>query len=69
VRARWVGHRLRAEVNIAVDPHLSVEAGHAIAKEVRHHPLDHLPYLDDVVIHVDPLNASGAEYHYVTGHD
>jgi hypothetical protein len=36
VRARWLGHRLRAEVNVAVDPELSVEEGHAIAREVNH---------------------------------
>jgi cation diffusion facilitator family transporter len=69
VRVRWIGHRMHAEVNIAVEPQLSVEAGHAIAKEVRHHLLDHLAYLDDAVVHVDPLNASGEEYHYVRGHD
>jgi len=56
-RVRWLGHRLRAEVNIAVDPSLSVKAGHAIAKDARHHLLHHLPYLDDAVIHVDPLTA------------
>src|SRR5215212_9553067 len=31
VRARWLGHRLHAEVNVAVDPDLSVAEGHAIA--------------------------------------
>ena len=36
VRARWVGHRLRAEVNVAVDPELSVADGHAVAREVNH---------------------------------
>src|SRR4051794_10181002 len=36
VRARWLGHRLRAEVNIAVDPKRSVTEGHAIAREVNH---------------------------------
>jgi len=69
VRVRWIGHRLRAEVNVAVDPSLSVDAGHAIATEVRHHLLDHLSYLDDAVIHVDPLTASGEEHHYIRGHD
>jgi cation diffusion facilitator family transporter len=69
VRVRWIGHRIRAEVNIAVEPGLTVEAGHAIAKEVRHHLLEHLTYLDDVLVHVDPLGASGEEYHYVRGHD
>ncbi len=65
VRVRWIGHRLHAEVNIAVDPHLSVEVGHAVAKEVRRHLLDHLAYLDNAIIHVDPLDASGEEYHDV----
>ncbi|MGE5444580.1 MAG: cation diffusion facilitator family transporter [Ignavibacteriales bacterium] len=36
VRARWIGHRLHAEVNIAVSPELSVAEGHVIAKEVHH---------------------------------
>jgi divalent metal cation (Fe/Co/Zn/Cd) transporter len=35
IRVRWLGHRLYAEVNIAVDPQLFVEEGHAIAVEVR----------------------------------
>ena len=69
VRVRWIGHRLHAEVNVAVDPELSVEAGHVIAKEVRHQLLHHLAYLSNAVIHVDPLNASGEEHHYVSGHD
>jgi len=69
VRVRWLGHRLRAEVNVAIDPSLSVEAGHVIATEVRHHLLDHLSYLDDATIHVDPLTASGEEHHYIEGHD
>ena len=69
VRVRWIGHRLHAEVNVAVDPKLSVEAGHVIAKEVRHQLLHHLTYLSNAVIHVDPLNASGEEHHFVSGHD
>ena len=69
VRVRWIGHRLYAEVNIAVSPDISVDAGHAIATEVRHHLLHHLTYLSNALIHVDPLTASGEEHHYVGGHD
>ncbi|HYC20337.1 MAG TPA: cation transporter dimerization domain-containing protein [Candidatus Bathyarchaeia archaeon] len=69
VRVRWIGHRLYAEVNVAVDPDPSVDAGHVIAKEVPHQPLHHLSYLSNAVIRVDPLNASGEEHHYVSGHD
>src|SRR5437762_5892280 len=42
VRARWIGHRLHAEVNVAVDPDLSVTQGHEVAKEVRHQLLHHV---------------------------
>src|SRR5215210_2738752 len=68
VRARWLGHRLRAEVNVAVDPELSVEEGHAVAREVNHQLLHELRYLDMAVIHVDPLQEAGEEYHRIATH-
>ncbi len=69
IRVRWLGHRLHAEVNIAVDPVLSVEEGHEIAKEVRHELLHHLKYLSNATIHIDPLNASGEKYHSIANHE
>ena len=63
VRVRWLGHRLLAEVNIAVSAELSVTKGHDIAQEVHHQLLDHLQYLSNVIIHVDPVGASGEEHH------
>jgi cation diffusion facilitator family transporter len=68
VRARWLGHRLRAEVNVAVDPELSVAEGHAIAREVNHRLLHELRYLDMAVVHVDPLQELGEEHHRVAFH-
>ena len=68
VRVRWLGHRLHAEINIAVSPEVSVERGHEIAKEVRHQLLHHLRYLSNATIHVDPVNASGEEHHRITEH-
>jgi divalent metal cation (Fe/Co/Zn/Cd) transporter len=59
VRARWVGHRLRAEVNVAVNPEASVSEGHAVARE---------DYLETAVVHVDPAQESGEEHHRVTAH-
>src|SRR5215207_8647723 len=61
VRARWLGHRLRAEGNIAVDPELSVAKGHAIARQVNHRFLHKLRYLDMAVVHVDPVQEFGEE--------
>jgi len=68
VRARWVGHRLHAELNIAVASHLSVADGHAIAKEVRHNLLHHLSYLSSVMVHVDPTEEAGEEFHRIVEH-
>ena len=68
VRVRWVGHRLLAEINIAVDAALSVEKGHGVAQEVRHELLHHLPYLANAIIHVDPVSASGEQHHRIRDH-
>jgi cation diffusion facilitator family transporter len=68
VRLRWSGHRLLAEVNLAVSPKLSVAEGHAIAVEARHQLLHHLPYLSNVTIHIDPEDLSGEEHHRFQEH-
>jgi cation diffusion facilitator family transporter len=68
VRVRWLGHRLHAELNIAVSPKLSIEKGHEIAKEVRHQLLHHLQYLSNATIHIDPVTASGEEHHRIVEH-
>src|SRR5215216_319 len=68
VRARWLGHRLHAELNIAVDPQLTISQAHAIAAEVRHRLLHHLDYLSLLVIHVDPADQSGEVYHRIEEH-
>jgi cation diffusion facilitator family transporter len=69
IRVRWLGHRLYAEVNIAVDSGISVKEGHEIAVNVRHNMLHGLNYLSNAVVHVDPLGASGEIFHRLPGHD
>jgi cation diffusion facilitator family transporter len=68
VRARWLGHRLHAELNIAVHPELTIVQAHAVAAEVRHQLLHHLDYLSLVVIHVDPADQSGEAHHRIGTH-
>lgn len=63
IRARWVGHRLHAEINISVKPDLSVEQGHEIAKEVKHELKHKIKSLSVVTIHIDPENAPGEQFH------
>jgi divalent metal cation (Fe/Co/Zn/Cd) transporter len=54
---------------MTVDSALSVESGHAIAKEFRHELLHHLKYLSDATIHVDPATASGPDHHNIKEHN
>src|SRR6478735_4416289 len=68
VRARWLGHGLHVEMNIAVDPKLTIGQAHAIAAEVRHQLLHHLEYLSLLVIHVDPADKSGEDHHSIDEH-
>ncbi|HSW48329.1 MAG TPA: cation diffusion facilitator family transporter [Candidatus Saccharimonadales bacterium] len=62
-RVRWIGHKIHAELNVAVDPKLSVEQGHDIASNISHDLLHELPYISNASIHVDPLHISGEKHH------
>jgi cation diffusion facilitator family transporter len=53
-QARWVGHRLQAEVVIVVDEDLSVRESHAVADAVEHELHAHLPHLATVTVHLHP---------------
>jgi divalent metal cation (Fe/Co/Zn/Cd) transporter len=52
--------------NLAVSPSPLVE--HAVAVEVRHRLLHHLPYLSNVTVHVDPSDQSGEGHHGIVEH-
>ncbi len=69
IRVRWLGHTLLAEVNISVDPDLSVEEGHRIAQAAHQRLMDRLQYLANATIHVDPVGSSGEEHHQVMPED
>ena len=63
VRVRWVGHELRAEVQIAVDPSLDVGAGHSVAVEAHHALLHKVHRLTSATVHVHPASESWGERH------
>jgi cation diffusion facilitator family transporter len=69
IRIRWVGHRLHAELSVAVNPGLSVAEGHEIAREVRHRLLHRIDQLADATIHVDPATAPGNAHHRIPPHE
>src|SRR3984893_13790355 len=68
VRARWIGHRLHADLSITVPGGLSVAEGHDLAREVRHQLLHHMPHLGWVTFHVDPVGQGGEHHHRIQEH-
>lgn len=68
LRMRWMGHRLHAEVHLAVDPHLPTVESHRIAEEVRHELFHQFPTLAEAVVHVDPWSKRPEAMHEITLH-
>ena len=68
LRARWLGHKLTMEMAICVDGALPLVEAHAIAEDVRHELLDHIPRLTNVIVHVDPIELQPGEYHPLPSH-
>jgi cation diffusion facilitator family transporter len=54
VRIRWIGHALRAEARVTVDPSLNVVEAHKVAEHAEHALLHDVPKLSDALVHVDP---------------
>ena len=61
VRARWVGHRVHADLHVSVDPRLTVAEAHEIADWVARSLVDHVPTLDDATVHVCPVEEPPAQ--------
>lgn len=54
LRIRWIGHRLRGEADVTVDPDLSLIAAHDVAHAAEDHLLCHVRRLSAVTIHTSP---------------
>lgn len=68
LRMRWMGHRLSAEVHIAVEPHLTTVQSHHIAERLRHDLFHQIPNLAEVIVHVDPWSEQLETVHQLTVH-
>jgi len=64
VRLRWIGHTLRAELEIVVDADLSLADAHRIAESAEHRLLHDVPRLHAALVHADPEGHP----HDLTGH-
>lgn len=54
VRMRWMGHRLHADVELDLDPDLSLAQAHQIAHDAEHHLVHAVPKLTTALIHAYP---------------
>lgn len=63
VRARWLGHTIRMEVNVAVADQASIADAHDVATRVRHNLQHDITFFGEAVVHVDPESQSGEAAH------
>jgi cation diffusion facilitator family transporter len=68
LRMRWMGHRISADICIAVDPHLTTVESHYIAEHLRHDLFHEVPYLAEATVHVDPWSPTPDDHHEMTHH-
>jgi cation diffusion facilitator family transporter len=68
LRLRWLGHRLRAECAIVVDPGLSLVDAHRIAVDAEHRLLHDVPKLSAALVHADPAPTEGRDHHEDLAH-
>ena len=68
LRLRWIGHRIRAETDLAVDGRLTLADAHRIAHEAQHRLLHDLPGLSDATVHVSPAAGDGLGAHETVAH-
>lgn len=68
LRMRWMGHRLHADVCIAVDPALTTAESHRVAELLRHDLFHEIRYLSEAIVHVDPYAEKAEVHHDLTLH-
>jgi cation diffusion facilitator family transporter len=68
VRMRWIGHSLRAEADIVVDPALNVVRAHRIAVEAEHALIHAVPRLTAATVHADTMSDGSAGAHALLDH-
>ena len=60
VRLRWIGHALRAEVDLSVSPGVSIERAHTIAHAAEHELTHAVPRLTAATVHAHPARSPAA---------
>ncbi len=68
VRLRWIGHQLRAEVELISDRELGLVDAHAISVEAHHRLLHQVPRLSEALLHTSPCDHDGSDPHVAISH-
>jgi cation diffusion facilitator family transporter len=61
VRARWLGHRLTTELDVAVDGRTTVKEAEAVSRKIEHELLEHVPALSTAHVRTRPVETARAE--------
>lgn len=68
VRLRWMGHSLYADIEISIDPDVSVSDAHDIALEAEHRLIHEVPRLASALVHINPLADGARDPHEAIAH-
>lgn len=60
VRLRWIGHQLHADAELDIDPTLSLDEAHRIARDAGHELTHAVPKLSTALIHAYPPHCENA---------
>ena len=56
IKSRWSGHQLLAEIYIRIESKQSVIEAHNIIEEVEHEIMNHIKYVSNVIVDIEPEN-------------
>jgi cation diffusion facilitator family transporter len=63
VRMRWIGHQLRAECEVIIDPDITAVQAHQVTVASEHDLLHAISRLSAALVHADPQARGGTDFH------
>jgi cation diffusion facilitator family transporter len=68
IRLRWIGHQIRAECAVVVEPDITAAQAHEIAVTAEHSLLHAMPRLSAALVHADPHMTGPDPHQVLAGH-
>jgi cation diffusion facilitator family transporter len=63
VHMRWIGHQLRAECEVIIDPDITAVQAHQVTVASEHDLLHAISRLSAALVHADPQARGGTDFH------